>query len=598
MVVHSESEIMYLVSITHDILMMNAGFEAVWQRPASTFLGKKCYREIEKRSAPCPHCPGVIALRTGKVTEAEAYATLDDGTRIPFLLRAYPLYGLNGEPAGFVETAEDISGRRRFEDDARHEVSLVSDLLTTSSTSRVLTLGLDAVLRLEGVDSGCAYALDPVTGARELVAERGAMPAETAGAESAGSGADGDASATPQSPALVRMPVGHDGRPVAELVVRLSGDAQLWPSVRSKIEAMALMLASALARIREERLRGDALVNVQTILSAVPLAAFFLDGRGIVTLWNKAAELTFGWTAKDALGHALPIVPAGQEERFLALVAAAAETPKAPQFEFPCLGAEGTASDVWFRAAAIHDVLGDGSAYVVVAGEVARAGQAESGGSPATTATSPAVTGPSPAAETTGPADAQGLSHLFNAISKVLIAAQGPAGAAPSDDPRPAGAVAAGKMSLSWDESGAVDIHVCLPTLEGRASGEDRPSQALVIQRDQEDGGRLEEILETLGYSATVCTSVPSALEELRVSQDPAEAPRLAIVDMVMPGGPDGVETARLLTALAPGLRVVVSSDRGVVGHRAHGFAAALSRPYTDDKVRSAVTTALGFKAG
>ncbi len=597
---------MYLVSLTHDILMMNAGFEAVWQRPASTFLGKKCYREIEKRSAPCPHCPGVIALRTGQVAEAEAYATLDDGTRIPFLLRAYPLYGLNGEPAGFVETAEDISGRRRFEDDARHEVSLVSDLLTTSSTSRVLTLGLDAALRLEGADSGCVYTLDPVSGARELVAERGGMPAETAETESVDSGADGDASATPQvGPSLVRMPVGHNGRPVAELVVRLSGDAQLWPSVRSKIEAMALMLASALARIREERLRGDALVNVQTILGTVPLAAFFLDRRGKVTLWNKAAERTFGWTAKDALGHAPPIVPTGQEERFLALVAKAAEAPQASRFEFSCLGAERTASAVRFSAAAIHDVLGDGSAYLLVAGDVERAAQAESGGSPAVTGASPAesatlsaVTGASPAVESTGPADAQGLSHLFNAISKVLIAAQGPAGAAPSDDPRPAGAVAAGKMSLSWDESGAVDIHVCLPTPEGRAPGEDGPSQALVIQRDREDGGRLEEILETIGYSATVCTSVPAALEQLRVSQDPARAPRLAIVDMVMPDGPDGVETARLLTALAPGLRVVVSSDRGVVGHRAHGFVAALSRPYTDDKVRSAVTTALGLKAG
>ncbi|MBN1320223.1 MAG: PAS domain-containing protein [Thermoleophilia bacterium] len=572
---------MYLVSLTHDILMMNAGFEAVWQRPASSFLGKKCYREIEKRSAPCPHCPGVIALRTGTVAEAEAYATLDDGTRVPFLLRAYPLYGLNGEPAGFVETAEDISGRRRFEDDARHEVSLVNDLLTTSSTSRILKLGLDAALRLEGVDSGCVYTLDPATGVRGLVAQRGLMPTEEEPADPAD---DADAPAAPQGDSpLVRMPIGQNGHPAAELVVRLSGNAQLWPSIRSKIEAMALMLASALARIREERLRGDAVVNVQTVLSIVPLAAFFLDNRGMVTLWNEEAERTFGWTGKDALGHAPPIVCGGEEERFLTLVAEAAEASQAQRFKFPCLDRGGATSDVWFKAAAVRDVIGDGSAYLVVAAEAGSAGSAEAG--------------TSPALEIAGQPDTQGLGHLFHAISKVLVAAQSPAGSAQSADPRPAGAVAAGKMSLSWDDDGAVDIHVCVPAPEDRSPGENRPSQALVIQRDQEDGGRLGGILGALGYSATVCTSVPTALEHLRVWQDATAPLRLAIVDMVMPEGPDGVETARLLTALAPGLRVVVSSERGVVGHRAHGFAAALSRPYTDDKVRSAITAALELRA-
>lgn len=152
-------------------------------------------------------------------------------------------------------------------------------------------------------------------------------------------------------------------------------------------------------------------------------------------------------------------------------------------------------------------------------------------------------------------------------------------------------------MSVSWDESGAIDIHVSLPSSEDRLSGDLALPRALVIQSNQEDSDRLGRILDASGYSVRICDSVSGAVEHVRLSRDRDQPPQLAIVDMVMPDGPNGVETARLLMALVPELRVVVSSDRGVIGHTAHGFAAAISRPYSDDKVRSAVTAAVGQRA-
>ena len=609
MAVHSESDIMYLVSPDCDILMLNAGFEAVWQRPATTFFGKKCYREIEKRQERCPHCPGVVALRTGTMAEAESYAVLDDGTRVPFLLRAYPLYGANGEPAGFVETAEDISERRRSEDDARCEVALASDLLATSSTSRVLRLGLDAALQIEAADSGCVFTIDPATGTRQLLAQRGALPADL----------------EPQSPPvtgitvrtregeslLVRVPVACGGEPVAELVARVSGDARRWSTSQSRLEALASVLTSALTRIRAERLRGDATVNVQTIINAMPLPVFCLDGHGMVTVWNGGSERMFGWSGCEALKHTPPFVPDGNGERFVALVSEARNAPESQGFSFRCLHRDGSASDVGFKAIPIRDLLGDGSAYLVIvtttgldappaAGSTAGADDAAQSVAAGSARVSHLA---SEDMDQDALAAAQALGRLLLTLWRSLAATREPgAGLAPTDtDAREHdgedGGQAGGNMSISWTADGELDIHVRLSAADQRPARIIPSARALVIQADEEDGRRLETILQDLGCPAAVCASAPAALEYLREPRGGLRPPELAFIDMVMPGGPSGLETAKLLTAMDPKLRVVVSSDAGVAGHAAHGFVAAISRPYTGEKVLRALDQALGQQA-
>ena len=94
---------MVLISPEFDIIAIHPALSKVFSRPMSSFIGKKCYRELEKRAEVCPHCAGVRALRTGAVQEAETEAVLDDGTRIPYLVRSYPVQGPHGEPAGFIE---------------------------------------------------------------------------------------------------------------------------------------------------------------------------------------------------------------------------------------------------------------------------------------------------------------------------------------------------------------------------------------------------------------------------------------------------------------------------------------------------------------
>jgi hypothetical protein len=40
-----------------------------------------------------------------------------------------------------------------------------------------------------------------------------------------------------------------------------------------------------------------------------PLAIFAIDGHGLVTHWNGAAERLIGWTRNEVVGHELPFHP-------------------------------------------------------------------------------------------------------------------------------------------------------------------------------------------------------------------------------------------------------------------------------------------------
>ena len=68
----------------------------------------------------------------------------------------------------------------------------------------------------------------------------------------------------------------------------------------------------------EERLRV-AHDTLQAVILASPVAIAALTPEGIVTSWNQAAERIFGWTAAEAIGRSLPVVPPAKQEEFRGL---------------------------------------------------------------------------------------------------------------------------------------------------------------------------------------------------------------------------------------------------------------------------------------
>jgi PAS domain S-box-containing protein len=104
-----------LIDCDHNIVMVNAAQGRHFNKPPREMVGKKCFREFEKRDAVCPHCPGVQTMATGQPAEVEIYRVRDDVGRF-MRLRAFPTFRQDGTVRGFIEIAQDITERKRAEE--------------------------------------------------------------------------------------------------------------------------------------------------------------------------------------------------------------------------------------------------------------------------------------------------------------------------------------------------------------------------------------------------------------------------------------------------------------------------------------------------
>jgi diguanylate cyclase (GGDEF)-like protein/PAS domain S-box-containing protein len=104
-----------LIDTDHKIVMLNAAQSNRFNKPASAMIGKKCFREFEKRDDVCPHCPGVQAMATGQSAEAETEGVRDNGSHVHARIQAFPAFRQDGTITGFIEVVEDITERKQAE---------------------------------------------------------------------------------------------------------------------------------------------------------------------------------------------------------------------------------------------------------------------------------------------------------------------------------------------------------------------------------------------------------------------------------------------------------------------------------------------------
>ena len=150
---------MNIISADFDLIMVNRPNERLYGKPMVELLGKKCYREFEKRDEPCSHCPGRLSLITGGAHEAETEGLRDDGTWFSARVRTHPLQGLGDVPTGFIEVVEDITEEKRAEKLGRIEADLRKALTPVQNVRKALTLAFEAALRVESIDGGCVFLL-------------------------------------------------------------------------------------------------------------------------------------------------------------------------------------------------------------------------------------------------------------------------------------------------------------------------------------------------------------------------------------------------------------------------------------------------------
>lgn len=105
-----------LIDTNHRIVTTNIGQGRIFRKPSSKFVGKYCFKEFEKRSEICSHCPGTRSMATGRPAEVQTEGVRDDGSRISARLRTFPVFESDGSISGFIEIVEDITEYKRTEE--------------------------------------------------------------------------------------------------------------------------------------------------------------------------------------------------------------------------------------------------------------------------------------------------------------------------------------------------------------------------------------------------------------------------------------------------------------------------------------------------
>jgi PAS domain S-box-containing protein len=114
-----------IMDTNYKIIMINEMVAKLFNRPASSFVGKYCFREYEKREAVCSHCPGTRSMASGKTEEVETKGVRDDGNCFYVRNRAIPHFGSDGVIKGFIEIIEDITERKKAEEAQKQLVAII-----------------------------------------------------------------------------------------------------------------------------------------------------------------------------------------------------------------------------------------------------------------------------------------------------------------------------------------------------------------------------------------------------------------------------------------------------------------------------------------
>ncbi len=105
-----------LVGRDHRVIMANSAQGRMLGRPVGSLIGQHCFREFEGRDEICPHCPGVQTMADGRMHETETLSVGPDGKPLAMRIRSFPTVDKDGQVGGFLELVEDITEKRRAED--------------------------------------------------------------------------------------------------------------------------------------------------------------------------------------------------------------------------------------------------------------------------------------------------------------------------------------------------------------------------------------------------------------------------------------------------------------------------------------------------
>ncbi len=126
------------------VLAANQYMANVCGTTVEALVGHPCHQLFAKRAAPCPECPGLIAMETGSPCERVIQVPRDGNATGSVRIKALPALE-GGQLTGFLEIAEDISEQEQIE----HEKMLLAELVDNTDNIAVVK---DTLLRYASVN--------------------------------------------------------------------------------------------------------------------------------------------------------------------------------------------------------------------------------------------------------------------------------------------------------------------------------------------------------------------------------------------------------------------------------------------------------------
>ena len=118
-------------------------------------------------------------------------------------------------------------------------------------------------------------------------------------------------------------------------------------------------------------------------------------------------------------------------------------------------------------------------------------------------------------------------------------------------------------------------------------------ARVLVMDDDRAIRDVVHRLLTSLGLEPDLAPDGQAAVEMFSLAMREDRPYRTVVMDLTVPGGMGGLEALALMREIDPEVVAVVSSgystDPVLSGYREHGFAAAVSKPYTLSELRQAL---------
>ncbi|MGA7827737.1 MAG: ATP-binding protein [Geobacteraceae bacterium] len=125
-----------------------------------------------------------------------------------------------------------------------------------------------------------------------------------------------------------------------------------------------------------------------------------------------------------------------------------------------------------------------------------------------------------------------------------------------------------------------------------------RAEGSVLVMDDEEMIRELAaEMLEHLGYEVTTCASGEEAVWKYRMAKEENKPFSFVIMDLTIPGGKGGRESATDILAFDPNARLLASSgysnDAVMADYSDYGFSGAIAKPYTLDELTRVLSCAV-----